>query len=120
MSTTDSLRLSLPLALRYMMKPLGIWFQPSFSSDVSYHVRALVSMPEYFFDFGLCGHHCVQLREVAVQNVTHRCVLHPFESFFGVHLSIPRSGDETVTLQSPTGHENQNPEGRVTEAEALS
>jgi hypothetical protein len=56
---------------------------------------------------------------VTTQDVAHGRVLHPLKTFLGIHLSVPSSSDEAVALKASTGHQNEDPESRVTEAKTL-
>ena len=53
------------------------------------------------------------------QDIAHSSVLHPLKPFLGIHLSVPSPSNETIALQSPAGHQDENPESRVAETEAL-
>jgi len=56
---------------------------------------------------------------VATQDIDHSGVLHPIKAFLGVHLSVPSSSNESITLKPSASHEDEDAEGRVAKAEAL-
>jgi hypothetical protein len=41
------------------------------------------------------------------------------EANLGVHVSIPLSGNKTIALESPTGHQDEDAKGGLTKPEAF-
>src|ERR1700730_4026315 len=60
-----------------------------------------------------------KLGELAQQGRLHRIVANPSHSELGVDLGPEVVGEETVALQAPRGHQDENPEGGVAEAKTL-
>src|SRR5688500_2054040 len=60
-----------------------------------------------------------QRREVPCDDVDHRRLFHPVDTLLGVDLRPVIPGQEPIALQPPRGHEQEDAECRLAEAEAL-
>ena len=60
-----------------------------------------------------------QLGEMAAQNVLHGVGLHQGQALAGLYLGLPLGRDESVALEPPARHEDEHPECRIAESEAL-
>src|SRR5918998_3363440 len=59
-----------------------------------------------------------QLRMMAEEHVAHRVPLNPAESLRGVDVGVVVVGEEAIRPKPPRGHQDEDPERRVAEAEA--
>src|SRR5205807_9744685 len=61
----------------------------------------------------------LERRKVAEQHGSHRVVLDPVDAFLRVHLGPVVTREEAVALEAPRGHQDEDAERGVAEAEPL-